>query len=415
MQKLFVVGCILILFCSCGPSQRGLFGEKKSGHERYGDKIKEAGLDQTTLGNLWFAVADKSLNSPLPISIPYKETGYFASESPAATGYIFDVKRGAEININVGIVPLKPTMLYAELWKQDSDPAKSKLLSAADSTLNIKYEIEEDGKYITRLQPQLLQSFEYTLTITTVPSLAFPVSESGNPKLISFWSAPRDHGARSHEGVDISAKFRTPAIAAADGFIQRVTDNRLGGKVVFMRPEGKNYALYYAHLDTQTVATGQKVQMGDTLGLVGNTGNAKGTVPHLHFGIYALGGAVDPLPFINPKRNEPKAIMADTKYINKWMRITKTGEAVKVIGASGNSYRILYPNGTEELINNNATTEKLLKKITTDSTAKLFDKPSLAAASKTTVAPGTQLNVLGSYGDFHLTEFKDILGWIILN
>jgi len=37
---------------------------------------------------------------------------------------------------------------------------------------------------------------------------------------------------------------------------------------------------------------------GDTLGFVGNTGNARNTLPHLHFGIYTGNGAIDPLPFI---------------------------------------------------------------------------------------------------------------------
>jgi hypothetical protein len=47
------------------------------------------------------------------------------------------------------------------------------------------------------------------------------------------------------------------------------------------------------------VAPGDQVRAGDVLGYVGNTGNARSTAPHLHFGIYARpGGAIDPLPFI---------------------------------------------------------------------------------------------------------------------
>ena len=66
-----------------------------------------------------------------------------------------------------------------------------------------------------------------------------------------------------------------------------------------MRPAGKSYTLYYAHLDKQLVAEGQFVKKGETIGLVGNTGNARTTPAHLHFGVYTFGGAVDPLPFVN--------------------------------------------------------------------------------------------------------------------
>ena len=79
--------------------------------------------------------------------------------------------------------------------------------------------------------------------------------------------------------------------------------NNLGGKVVFMRPSGKNLSLYYAHLDSQIVETGQRVTTGQVLGLVGNTGNARTTPAHLHFGIAGGKGWVNPLPYV---KNSPK-------------------------------------------------------------------------------------------------------------
>jgi hypothetical protein len=66
-----------------------------------------------------------------------------------------------------------------------------------------------------------------------------------------------------------------------------------------MRVADRTISLYYAHLDKQLVEAGQRVKKGDTLGLVGNTGNARFTPSHLHFGIYNYHGAVDPWPFVN--------------------------------------------------------------------------------------------------------------------
>ena len=104
-----------------------------------------------------------------------------------------------------------------------------------------------------------------------------------------FWA----RGRSAPCGVDIQAKFRTPVVAVADGRVNTVTENNLGGKVIFMRPSGKQYNLYYAHLDSQMVESGQSVKQGDILGLIGNTGNARNTVPHLHFGVYTFNGPVD--------------------------------------------------------------------------------------------------------------------------
>jgi hypothetical protein len=76
--------------------------------------------------------------------------------------------------------------------------------------------------------------------------------------------------------------------------------------VVFLADPERGHSLYYAHLDRQTVAAGQRVRAGDTVGFVGNTGNARTTAPHLHFGVYRAGeGAVDPFPYVDTRRPPP--------------------------------------------------------------------------------------------------------------
>ncbi|ULT46180.1 M23 family metallopeptidase [Niabella defluvii] len=65
-----------------------------------------------------------------------------------------------------------------------------------------------------------------------------------------------------------------------------------------MRENLAGFNVYYAHLDSFIVNSGDAVTRGDTLGFVGSTGNAAGGAPHLHFGIYGNNGAVDPLTFV---------------------------------------------------------------------------------------------------------------------
>lgn len=108
------------------------------------------------------------------------------------------------------------------------------------------------------------------------------------------FGAPR--GAdRKHEGVDIFAPRGTPILSATQGIVARVGTNRLGGNIVFvLGPGGERY--YYAHLDTIDSLLTEGMIVGTTtiLGTVGTTGNASGTPPHLHFGIYGPGGARNP-------------------------------------------------------------------------------------------------------------------------
>jgi SH3-like domain-containing protein len=156
--------------------------------------------------------------------------------------------------------------------------------------------LERSGRYIVRLQPELLASVDYRLRIELDAALAFPVSGHGPRNVASVFGDPRDGGRRRHEGIDIFAPRATPVVAVVDGTAV-VRHSRLGGTTVWLRGEGKSF--YYAHLDEVAIDGRQGVDTGDVLGFVGNTGNAVTAPPHLHFGVYRRGrGAVDPLPYV---------------------------------------------------------------------------------------------------------------------
>jgi len=103
------------------------------------------------------------------------------------------------------------------------------------------------------------------------------------------------------EGIDIFARVDTPVIASTEGIVTRVGTNSLGGKVVWvMGPSGQRH--YYAHLNEYAnIHAGQRIDVGTVLGFVGNTGNARGTPHHLHYGVYTRNGAVNPYPLLVPK------------------------------------------------------------------------------------------------------------------
>ena len=116
-------------------------------------------------------------------------------------------------------------------------------------------------------------------------------------QLTDTWGGARSAG-RSHEGIDIFAKRNAPIQATTHGVITRIGDDRLGGRVVvIVGPGGAGH--YYAHLeDYADISINDWVEAGDIIGYVGDSGNAKGTPPHVHYGIYIDGSAVNPYPLL---------------------------------------------------------------------------------------------------------------------
>jgi murein DD-endopeptidase MepM/ murein hydrolase activator NlpD len=144
-------------------------------------------------------------------------------------------------------------------------------------------------------------TFPFKLAIlykeTPVTNIPVPVYAVDLADIEDTWGAARSMG-RSHEGVDIFAKRGTPVYAATNGYVIRTGQNGLGGTVVFtVGPGGIRY--YYAHLDriAKGIDFGDAVTTDTIIGFVGSTGNASGTPPHLHFGIYK-NGADNPYPLL---------------------------------------------------------------------------------------------------------------------
>jgi murein DD-endopeptidase MepM/ murein hydrolase activator NlpD len=127
-----------------------------------------------------------------------------------------------------------------------------------------------------------------------------------------------------HHGEDIFAPLGAPLLAVADGTIHTVGFNRLGGYRLWLRDELGN-DFYYAHLSAYTplAIEGTSVEAGDVLGFVGDTGDAEGGTPHLHFEIHpaamlGLGydGVVAPYPILVAwRRAEDVSFSAGRIYI----------------------------------------------------------------------------------------------------
>jgi murein DD-endopeptidase MepM/ murein hydrolase activator NlpD len=129
-------------------------------------------------------------------------------------------------------------------------------------------------------------------------SLPVPVQGVTAGALVDSWGAPRS-GGREHRGIDIFARRGTPVLSPVSGVVLDVGQNRLGGNIVKVLGPGPQVH-YFAHLERfGPVEERGLIRRGDVVGYVGDTGNARGTPPHLHYGIYVLPGrAIDPFPIL---------------------------------------------------------------------------------------------------------------------
>lgn len=100
-----------------------------------------------------------------------------------------------------------------------------------------------------------------------------------------------------HRGMDIAADRGTPIVAPRAGMVTATGEYYFNGKTVFI-DHGQGFVTMYCHLDQIDVAEGLELMTGTPLGKVGSTGRVTG--PHLHFGTYLNGTAVDPGLFLPP-------------------------------------------------------------------------------------------------------------------
>jgi murein DD-endopeptidase MepM/ murein hydrolase activator NlpD len=97
-----------------------------------------------------------------------------------------------------------------------------------------------------------------------------------------------------HKGYDLKAPAGTPILAPAGGIIMMASPLKAHGRTVLIN-HGQGVMTIYLHLKSFNVAPGQKVVKGEKIGLVGSTGMS--TAPHVHWGLYVHGVAVDAKPW----------------------------------------------------------------------------------------------------------------------
>ncbi len=360
------LACLLAL---AGCDQARELVDSRTPRERYLDGLYRAGLGDNALARDWLAAGAQALTDPPTVTSPHHEEVSLPTSDPAAIGLRIELRRGQLARFDVGLPGDTATAIFLDVWLAEGarDSAARAVAESKRGERWVAFEPRADGWYIFRAQPELLRGGRFSVSLAVAPTLAFPVSGYGERAIMSRWGAPRDGGRRRHEGIDIFAPRGTPVIAGAGGEVAEVGENELGGLVVWLRDEFGN-TQYFAHLLSQRVVEGQVVVQGDTIGLVGNTGNARTTPPHLHFGIYRRGeGAVDPYWFVHRSGKSIPRLAVDTTLLGGFARVRvvsavarrapfqradtlrrlNRADSVRVLGATGGWFRVQLGDGSQ--------------------------------------------------------------------
>jgi len=412
--------------------------QPSNAHEAYRLSLEQVNLSETALGKDWIAASKKVLANPIEISSPFQEAFYIDSTSAFAIAYQFPVKRGQRVEVDISFKNRQHIQLFMDLFRVTGDSITDwiKVASANENEKRLEFEPRHDAKYVIRLQPELLRGGRCNVVIRNVASVAFPIPSKNRKSILSFFGAPRDGGRREHHGVDIFAPRHTPIIASAKSTVRYVGEGGIGGHVIWLLDIKRNYYYYLAHLETDSVYKNQIVEAGQVVGTVGNSGNARTTSPHLHFGIYIpRGGPVDPINFIKQIKSDPAKITADPNLIGRLVKSkpakvtmrsasgsilkqTKSLERntpMKVLAATKNLLRIALPDGNFGYIRSNQIEpiSKSIQQLTATVTQTIIDKPTRNAISKSKIEVGDEYSILGKYEDYWLVkEQQGNIGWI---
>ncbi|WP_073097923.1 M23 family metallopeptidase [Cyclobacterium lianum] len=308
-----------------------------SPYEKYLQGLKTSDLKDYAMVRDWERAGKAALSDSNRVELPYRELMRFDPAEPEAVSFLFSANQGQEITIDLKMLSDTSVVWFTDLFEVQKGGELKKLKPEEGGSFG-RYPVGSEENFLLRLQPELLKGGLVELSVSYAASLSFPLLNKNYLNIASFFGDPRDGGRRKHEGVDIFAARGTPVLAVSEGRVSRVADNRLGGKTV--RVSSGRYSFYYAHLDSQMVAAGSRVKPGDTLGTVGNTGNARTTAPHLHFGIYGPGwSSIDPLYFFKQSPELPDLPVADSAWLKNWGRV-KAG-LVNLRQGPGTGFEIL--------------------------------------------------------------------------
>jgi murein DD-endopeptidase MepM/ murein hydrolase activator NlpD len=160
--------------------------------------------------------------------------------------------------------------------------------------------VDQNQEQLDRIfsERKIIDAVLTSFTAAPVGSLSLAAPVPGNrSSSFGYRRFFNDQPRSPHKGMDISAGNGEPIAASRTGVIAATGNYFFNGNTVLI-DHGQGFVTMYCHMSEIAVDEGQQVETGDIIGAVGATGRVTG--PHLHFGTYLNGTAVDPAIFLTP-------------------------------------------------------------------------------------------------------------------
>jgi hypothetical protein len=207
---------------------------------------------------------------------------------------------------NTILDPAKPGEVTSTTKPGDPGPSSTTVPPASISAGQADAFVRDQARTAASSTAALIEALRPLQNLGMTPQEALALGMGRFPMLglanwnddwLDYRAGPPVH---AHQGTDVFAAFDTPVRSPVDGTV-RFEDAGLGGKGAFVTaPDGTYY--YMAHLNSFSaeLANGAAVKQGTIIGYNGDSGNAKGGAPHVHFEVHPGGGAaVNPKPFLD--------------------------------------------------------------------------------------------------------------------
>ena len=274
------------------------------------EKEKDIAGKKKILANLVRTYYDEGNNVLLELLRVSKGLKKFFSQTDNLNQSIFSVSelldeiREAKKDLEEDKEKLEGKKTESEELKDDLKKRGYYLQSVADQKQS---QINQTQKDIDRYQEKLakVESEIYSLEagktyadLGDLDDFSFPAKPTRITQYYgytSFASSSSFYKNKFNNGVDFSGK-------SSDGYARAVADGKVlatgkcyksgewyaYGRWVAIKHEGEDadYVTFYAHLDSDSVSKGDKVDQGEKIGKIGNTGNS--TAPHLHFSLFTI-------------------------------------------------------------------------------------------------------------------------------
>ncbi|HEX6135677.1 MAG TPA: M23 family metallopeptidase [Longimicrobiales bacterium] len=295
LQSIYVTGGAVLVLAACATGEAArMLPEDRSPRDVYAARYR---ADPGAL-RAWEEASRRALRTGRRAGPSLRERVRFPDRDAHAEAWRFHLVRGQTLRVQVRPVD-GGSPLFMDVFQHLGGDVLRPARPARRSDHALTFVARASGEFVLRLQPRIGSGGEYDVSVEGDAQLQFPVAGGGLSDIGGVFGDPRDGGAREHEGVDIFAPRGTAVVAVADGWIEQARHTPTGGVVIWQHDAARGLRYYYAHLDALHVREGERVSAGDVIGRVGNTGNARGTPPHLHFGVYQPGTIpLDPLPMI---------------------------------------------------------------------------------------------------------------------